>query len=418
MNLRRLSVLLVAGAAVPAQADETKVNFAQDVAPIFMDNCVQCHRPGQIAPMSLLTFAEARPWAKSIRKEVAARRMPPWHAAQNVQEYLNDRSLTEAEIEVITRWVDQGTREGNPSDLPPVPTFSDNWVLGEPDLVLAMDAPYEIAAEANDEYRCFCLDPGFEEDRWVDVVEVMPGNRTIDHHIVLYVDQGGEISTRKDEADPGPGYSCFGGAGFNAYMVPGGGPGYVPRRTPAGTGYLLRAGSKIVMQMHYHSSGQPEEDLTRVGLQFAKGPTNKVFYNGYVFGMVRIPPGEPNYIVNGRSPLREDITIHAVLAHMHYLGKSMDLWAILPGGERVDMFEVPRFDFNWQTEYALAKPIRLPKGTVMHMKATFDNSPESPYQHSDPPRLVTFGEETTDEMAVAVFYHTRDAENIVDSTGP
>ena len=413
MNLRSLSLLLMA-ATTTAQAGETNVTFSQNVAPIFMDNCVQCHRPGQIAPMSLMTFDEARPWAKSIHKEVSSRRMPPWHAAPDVQEYINDRSLTETQIATITQWVDQGARRGDPSDLPPVPAFNDDWLFGEPDLVLAMEAPYEISAVAEDEYRCFCLDPGLTEDRWVDVVEVLPGNRTIDHHIVLYVDQGGKIAPAKDAAQPGPGYTCFGGAGFNAYMIPGGGPGYTPRRTPEGSGYLLRAGSKIVMQMHYHSSGKPEVDLTRVGLHFAKKPANKVLYNGYVFAGLRIPPGDPNYVVNGRRSLSEDITVHALVAHMHYLGKSMDMWAVLPDGDRVDLYKVPRFDFNWQTEYALAEPIRLPKGTVMHMKAVFDNSAESPYQHSDPPRTVTLGEATTDEMAVAVFYHTRDAENIVD----
>ena len=405
-----LGVTRVGGAEDPRSQ---RVTYAKDVAPIFIENCVTCHRPGEVSPMSLLTYEESRPWAKSIREEVAQKRMPPWHAEAGVREYSNDRSLSDAEIDVILRWVDTGAQKGDDEDLPPLPTFSNDWTFGEPDLVLAMEAPFQIAAEGDDEYRCFVLDPKFETDQWVDVVEVLPGNRTTNHHIVLYVDQGGEISTRKDEADPGQGYTCFGGPGFAAYMIPGWGPGYAASETPEGSGYLLRAGSKIVMQIHYHKTGRPEEDLTRVGLRFARRPTNKVLYNGYVISpFLRIPPGDANYVVNGTFPLREDITIYSTLAHMHYLGKAMNLWAILPDGSRVDLLKVPRFDFGWQTEYMLAGPLKLPKGTTMHMEARFDNSPESPYQHSDPPQLVTFGEQTTDEMAVGVFFHTRDAENL------
>ena len=167
--------------------------------------------------------------------------------------------------------------------------------------------------------------------------------------------------------------------------------------------------------MHYHKTGSAEEDLTRVGLRIAKNNPTKVLYNGYVISArLQIPPGDANHIVTGRAPIREDITVYSVVAHMHYLGKAMDIWAILPDGTRVDLLKVPRFDFYWQTEYMLAEPQRLPEGTMVHMQATFDNSPESPYQHSTPPRLVTFGEQTTDEMAVGVFFHTPDAENLTD----
>jgi hypothetical protein len=344
---------------------------------------------------------------------VGERRMPPWHAAAGVQEYSNDRSLSDSEINLIQQWARGGAMQGDPSRIPAVPTFKQGWQLGDPDLVLAWDEPYQIEAVGDDEYHCFVLDPQFEEDQWVDVVEVLPGNRSVDHHIVIYIDQQGSLATRRDEAEPGEGYSCFGSPGFAAYMVPGWGPGYEASETPSGSGYLLEAGSKIVVQMHYHKTGKAEEDLTRVGLRFARNDPSRVLYNGYVIGLsLQIPPGDSNYVASGRTTLREDVTVHSVLAHMHYLGKAMDLWAILPDGERVDLFKVPRFDFFWQTQYALAKPQQLPAGSVVHMQATFDNSAESPYQPSDPPKLVTFGEQTTDEMAVAVFFHTRDAENI------
>jgi hypothetical protein len=399
-----------------ATASAQDVTYAKDVAPILMDNCVTCHRPGEVAQMSFLTYQDTRPWARSIAEQVGQKRMPPWHAAAGVREYTNDRSLDGAQVDMIQRWVAAGAPRGDDALLPSVPTFDEGWQLGEPDLVLAWDEPYQIAADGDDEYRCFVLDPKFETDQWVDVVEVLPGNRTTDHHIVIYVDQGGATAVRRDEAEPGEGYSCFGGAGFAAYMVPGWGPGYEASETPEDSGYLLRAGAKIVVQMHYHKNGSPQEDLTRVGLRYAREPKQRVLYNGYVLPFpptsLRIPPGDSNHVVTGRMPVQEDITVHSLVAHMHYLGKSMDIWAVLPDGTRVDLVTVPRFDFEWQTEYLLAEPQRLPQGSMMHMEAVFDNSPESPYQHSDPPRLVTFGEQTTDEMAVAVFFHTLDGENI------
>ena len=300
-----------------------------------------------------------------------------------------------------------------------MPSFDDDWQLGEPDIVLAMNEAYQIEAEGDDEYRCFVLDPQFDEDQWIDVVEVLPGNRATDHHIVIYVDQAGKISTQLDAAEPGEGYSCFGTGGFPAYMVPGWGPGYTPTVTLPGSGYLFEADAKVVIQMHYHKSGRPEEDRTRVGLRLARNPTNKVLYNGYVLNLfLQIPPGDPNVVVAGRYTMKEDITVYSVVPHMHYLGKAMNIWAILPDGSRVDLVKVPRFDFGWQTEYTLAKPQRLPEGTVMHMEAAFDNSPESPYQYSDPPRLVTFGVATTDEMAVGAYFHTRDAENLAEESTP
>ncbi len=366
--------------------------------------------------MSLLTYEDARRYARQIGVQVSERRMPPWHAAPDLRDYTNDRSLDDAEIDVIERWVATGAQRGADALAPPIPTFNDSWQLGEPDLVLSWDSPYQIAADGDDEYRCFVLDPKFESDQWVDLVEVIPGNRTVDHHIVIYIDQGGTIATRRDEAEPGEGYTCFGGPGFQAYMVPGWGPGYVAAETPAGSGYLLEAGAKIVVQMHYHKNGTAQEDLTRVGLRYARRPPQRVLYNAYALGAMgfglRIPAGESNHVVTGQYPISEDITIHSLVAHMHYLGKAMDIWATLPDGTRVDLVTVPRFDFYWQTQYGLAEPQRLPAGSVVHMEATFDNSPESPYQHSNPPREVTFGEATTDEMAVAVFFHTRDAENL------
>lgn len=392
--------------------DADAPTFSRDVAPILQSKCQACHRPGQIAPMSLLAYDDCRPWVKSIREQVAKRAMPPWHAARGLREYQNDRSLSDAEVETIVRWAEAGAPQGDAKDLPPPAVFKEGWTLGEPDSIIQMDAPYAVAATGDDEYRCFVLDPKTTEERWATAVEILPGAREIDHHIVLYVDAKG-VSPKEDAKDPGPGYSCFGGPGFQADMLAGWGPGLSPKVYPEGTGHPIPAGAKIVMQMHYHKSGKPAEDQTRVGLHYAKAPVAKRMRDGIVLNFrLDIPPGEPAYAVDAEKKIYHDLTVYSVIPHMHLLGKSMAMWAELPDGSRVDFVAVPRWDFNWQTEYAFAKPVRLPKGSTVRLAATFDNSAENPFQPVHPPREVGFGEQTTDEMCVGVFNYTEDRENL------
>lgn len=401
-----------APAPVGASSD---VTFTRDVAPLFQKHCQECHRPGQIAPMSLLTFEEARPWAKSIRKAVAERTMPPWHAAHGLRAFANDRSLSEAEMNAITAWVDAGAPKGRDEDAPPPRPFTDSWKLGDPDLSLAMDAPFEVAAEGEDIYQCFVLDPKLAKDAWVGSVEILPGNFRMDHHLVLYVDKS-KTSAKLDAADPAPGYPCFGGPGFQASMLGGWGPGMDPKVYPAGLGMKIPAGGKVVLQAHYHRTGKPETDQTRVGIKYATAPVKQVLRDGLILNFdFNIPPGDAAYAAEGNTRLMRDITIYSVQPHMHLLGRSAEMWAQMPDGSRLDLINIPKWDFGWQREYIFAEPVRVPRGARLYVRGVFDNSESNPNQPSKPPRAVTFGEETTDEMLVGVYNHTRDDENLLGS---
>lgn len=424
----RLALLGWAGIAffgaslVPARADdassapsagEVAPDFARDVAPILHRECAVCHRPGRIGPMSLLTYEEARPWAKSIREAVTTRAMPPWLAAPPSPAFRNDRSLSDAEIAAVVAWVDAGAPMGDPTLAPPPPALHDEWILGEPDAVVGMDAPVEVAAEGRDDYRCFVLDPALSDDTWVTAVEVRPENHAMTHHVVLYVDKNG-TGEKRDREDPGPGYECFGGPGFMAAMLGGWGPGMDPKVYPEGTGHEVPGGAKIVMQMHYHRTGRIETDRTIVGLHYSdgKGPDGaplKAMRDGLVLEMdLRIRPGDAESIWETERRVMRPIVVHSVQPHMHLLGKSVEMWATLPDGSRVELVNVPRWDFHWQLEYAFAEPIRLPGGSRVHVRGVFDNSAENPAQPSQPPRMVRFGEETTDEMLVGVYNYVMD----------
>ncbi|MBI3734994.1 hypothetical protein HY256_00575 [Candidatus Sumerlaeota bacterium] len=411
-------LILFAGALRADNTADQTPTFTRDVAPILQRKCQECHRPGQIAPMAMMTYDETRPWAKSIREQVSAKRMPPWPAAPADHPFANDRSLSENEIATLTHWVDAGAPKGEDSDMPPPAKFSEGWLMGEPDLIVGMDAPFTVAAQGNDDYRCFVLDPQLTSDRWVSGVEIQPGNRTMDHHIVLYVDKGGKTGAKNDAADPNPGYECFGGPGFQASQLAGWGPGLSAKNFPEGVGHLIPAGGKIVMQMHYHRTGKPELDQTKVGLYFAKKPVHKALRDGIALNFnLAIQPGDANSVAEAERKVLEDITVHSVAPHMHLLGKSAEMWATLPGGDRLNLVSVPRWDFNWQTEYSFVEPLKIPRGSTIHVRCVFDNSAENPFQQVKPPKLVTFGEQTTDEMCVGVYFYTKDSEELAEGSG-
>ncbi len=387
--------------------------FTRDVAPILQTKCQECHRPGQIAPMSFLNYEAVRPYAKSIREQVTKRVMPPWPAAPGERAFANDRSLSDAQIATLVEWVDAGAPKGDDADLPPPIKFNEGWMLGDPDQIVGMDAEYHVAPEGSDEYRCFVLDPKLDADRWVNAVEIQPGNRVMDHHIVLYVDKKGTISTRMDAEDPAPGYECFGSPGFQASQLAGWGPGISAKIYPEGVGHLIPAGGKIVMQMHFHRTGKPETDKTIVGLHYAKEPIRQALRDGIALNMkLDIPPGDANYIAEAEHRVVQDVTIHSIAPHMHLLGKSAQMWVELPDGGRIDLVDVPRWDFHWQTEYIFKEPLKIPRKSVVRVRCAFDNSAENPNQPVKPPKRVTFGEQTTDEMCVGVYFYTRDSERL------
>ena len=377
--------------------------FSKDVAPIFYNKCVSCHREGEIAPMSLLTYKQARPWARSIREKVLDRTMPPWHADPTYGEFRNERSLSKHEIETITAWVDGGAKEGDPEDLPPAPQFAEGWQIGNPDIVLTVPFEYSIPAGGVISYKYFMIPTDFKEDRWVQAAEIRPGNRAVVHHVIAFVVQ----------PDAQRGRGGFGRGGLDA--LAGTAPGEQPSMLPDGVGKLVKAGSIIVLQMHYTPNGTPQKDRTSVGLIFNKKPVHKALTGGAAMNrFFSIPAGAENHRVTSSYRFRQDSHILNLMPHMHLRGKDFEYRLVYPDGSSKVILSVPRYDFNWQTRYEFAEPIAAPQGSRLECIAHFDNSAKNKW-NPDASKTVRWGEQTWDEMMIGFVGFTRDNQNLSDS---
>ena len=414
-------LVLVAGLAVgllsstvPAQEPPT---FSGEVARILQTRCQTCHRPGEHAPFSLLTYRDAYEKREDIRDAVKGRVMPPWKPVPGFGDFLESRRLSDVDLEILVRWIEAGAPEGDPAKLPPPLVFPEGWRLGPPDHVLEMAETYTVAARTSDVYRCFVIPTSFPEDRWVTKVEYAPGDRKLVHHILSYIDTT-SAAEALDRADPGPGYTCFGGPGF----VPAGGlsgwaPGIQPRVTADSVGMLLPRGARVVLQMHYNNSSTTESrtDRTRVGLHFATGPIDKRQRGIAVLNRTfTIPPGERRYEVRASwtDPLGRDLHATTITPHMHLLGRGMKVTATYPNGTVRPLIHIDDWDFNWQGSYTFTQPVPLPAGTRIDMTAVFDNSAANMRQPNHPPRPVSWGEGTSDEMAIVFLGVTVDGEHI------
>ena len=373
------ATILLWASAVAAGPNLDQPTFVDDVAPILHANCVSCHQPDEIGPMSLRTYREVRPWARSIARAVENRDMPPWDADPGYGPWSNDISLNDDEIAAIIRWAANGAPRGE-GDEPVVeqPEPVGEWAFGEPDWVFEFD-PHEVAAEGPDEFRDVPITTGFDGDRWISKVEVQPGDRKVLHHFILW--RAAEGTTFQE------GWMAAWTAGAKPYHF------------PAGSARLLPKGRKMIGDFHYHPSGEAATDSTRIGLWFAEPEeverelvTLPIWNAG-----INIPAGDPNYEAEASRVFEEDVLIRAFTPHMHYRGKSMFFSAELPDGSTRDLLRVSRYDFNWQTTYQLSEPIRLPAGTRIQVKASFDNSADNP-SNPDPTVDVKWGLETTDEM--------------------
>jgi mono/diheme cytochrome c family protein len=389
------------------------VTFHRDIAPIIERNCASCHSPGQVAPFSLLSYEDVKKRARLIATVTENRLMPPWKADEGSEKFHDARLLSDEQIEAIRRWAQAGAPEGKaPSK--PRPVAQAEVKAAQPDVVFEPKEAYQLEAEGADVYRCFVISTGYNEDRWVSSMAVMPQNRKVVHHVIAYLDTSG-AARKLDEADAGPGYTSFGGPGFTPRSGTLGGwaPGNEPVPTPPGTGMLLPKGADIVLQVHYHKSGKPETDLTKVGLTFAQGPIDKrMRVMPLLYLPLRIPAGQSNYTARTDLTVPMDVTVHSVTPHMHLLGREMTLHATLPDGSAKKLVRVPDWDFNWQTTYAFKQPVPLPAGSKIELVARYDNSANNPVNPSNPPREVRWGEETTDEMCIAFLRYTVDAEHL------
>ncbi len=395
-------------AAAPAP-----VTFNHDVAPIVFQNCMACHRAGEVGPFPLTNYLEVKKKAKTILQVIDESYMPPWHAASH-GEFLNERRLTPEQKALLHAWVDAGEPQGLAEDLPAAPHFVEGWQLGEPDLVLDPGEDYPVAAEGRDEYRCFVLPTHNEKDRWVRAVEVRAGNRSIVHHALVYLDTSGK-ARELDAADPGPGYASFGGIGFLPVGGLGGwAPGITPRPLPEGIGYYLPAGADVVLQVHYHRSGKPESDRTRIGIYYSRTPVDKRYRSFPItYRKLAIAAGDANYHVEVTGPVPRNLTILNVTPHMHLLGREMLVEAKLPDGKMQPLVNVTDWDFNWQTTYWFKEPVHVPRGSTVHLAARYDNSAANEHNPSNPPQDVTWGEQTTNEMCLAFLGFTLDSEHLL-----
>ncbi len=403
--MRFLAIALACAVAAAAATNSSSVTFDKEVLPILQKRCQDCHRPGETAPMSLLTYQDARPWAKSIRQAVLTKKMPPWFADPHYGKFSNDRSLSQSEIDTIVAWVDGGAQEGDSKDAPAPRTFVEGWNIGTPDLVLEMPNAFDVPATGKVDYMYVVLPTHLTEDRWVLTTEVRPGNRAVMHHVIASIREPG--STWMADAKPGvvflPPRGNRGGeltAGIGSYV-----PGQVvlpahdgPRRAT-----LLKAGSDIVFQLHYTPNGTATSDKTKIGIIFAKNPPEKRLIGGnsaaYRFA---IPPGDSNYEVDGSSVLQYDCDLVSMMPHAHLRGKSFEYRIVRPDGTSATVLNVPKYDFNWQLTYYLENPIHLTKGTRIEVIAHYDNSPNNPY-NPDPAKEVHWGEQTWEEMMMGYF---------------
>ena len=384
-----------------------KVTYAKEVAPILNANCVVCHRAGDVGPFALENYAQARQWASAIKEYTARRVMPPWKPIATQAEWFHDaRTLTDSQIETLAIWADSGALAGNLKALPAAPKLhkAGDWPLGKPDLVLAPVRPFHLEAEGRDVYRNFTLPMDFKEDTYLSAMDFQPGNRRIVHHIIAYIDLDGKTCARMDSRESEPGWSVGGGGSGidNDDWGSAWAPGMAMRLYPKGIALKIPKGAKIVLQVHYHKSGLPEVDNTKVALYRATVPTTQVLHTAEVgTPFIFIPANAKNHKVTASMTIPANVTVYEVLPHMHLLGQEMRVEAALPTGEKRDLIYVKNWEFNWQTAYKYKEPLKLPKGTKITVTSLYDNTAQNPFQPNNPPQPVRFGEQSTDEMCFA-----------------
>ncbi len=371
------------GASEPAPNNNAAdlPQWASDVAPIVHSKCTSCHRPGQGAPMSLRSYNEVRPWAKSIARKVETGEMPPWHAAPGSAGFSNDRSLEESEIDTIVRWAKGGAPAGDLSKEPAAPEFpTGKWRLGEPDHIVELPE-VTVPAGGPDQFHNLVGQLGLDEDKWVTAVEILPGNSTVVHHVITFAVKGFDV-------DPVGGWLGAWAAGTD------------PMVFAEGTGRLLEKGSNLIGDMHYHPTDTEQKDITRIGLHFADQPPAKELTNIWIMNdNFKIPAGASDHEVRAERLFWQDGRIMAFAPHMHYRGKKFVYRVHYPDGRTIEPLKVLDYDFNWQTNYKLEDPIPVTAGTRVEVIAHYDNSAGNP-DNPDPTIDVTFGDESYDEMMI------------------
>jgi len=399
--------LILTGTAVagPRGAESSSaITFSDQIASIIYSNCTTCHREGEAGPFSLVSFADARRHAKEMVDVTSRRVMPPWKAQHGELEFIGERRLADDQIETIRRWVAGGCTQGDPATAPKPPQFTSGWQLGEPDMVVIMPQPYALAAEGPDEYRCFVIPLKIPPGKYIKSVEYRPGNRKIVHHAVLTM-LPHDLAAAQLEAGDGKSFSS--GLAPPGQRLPGPlgiwTPGMEPQPLPDGFAARWPQGVDLVLQLHLHPSGKIETERSSVGFHFTdEAPRARLRSVIFMEKKIDIAPGDSNYAIDNSLILPAAVDAYGIFPHMHLLGRTIKVTATLPDGSRHDLLSIGDWEFKWQNYYQYATPVRLPAGTQLSTRWTYDNSAANPANPGNPPRRVVFGEQTTDEMAALV----------------
>jgi hypothetical protein len=417
-------IFLVQGISRAREERSTTITFNKDVAPILQKNCMVCHRPGEVAPMSLTSYKEARPWARSIREKVVTREMPPWFADPRYGEFSNDCRLSQKDIDTIVAWVEGGAREGDPKDVQPNPTFPEGWSIGKPDVIFSLPVEFSVPANGVIPYKFFAVPTNFTEDKYVQFAEIKQGNRELVHHVIVdvrYPDHGpmlpaGELTLERREAlRQQSGEAGARPADSDGRLV-GWAPGEAPLILRPGHAKLIKKGSVLIFQVHYTTNGVAGKDRSSVGLIFSKTPVEKrVITTGAAARNLAIPAGEPNYEATSSFTFKEDSHIDSLHPHMHMRGKDFLYRLIYPDGTSKILLSVPRWDFNWQLTYFFKEPVAAPKGSRLECVAHYDNSIKNKF-NPDPTKEVRWGPQTWEEMMIGYLDYTIDKQDLRNQT--
>lgn len=393
--------LLAAATSVPvfSQAPPKEPTFTKDIAPIIFNHCSSCHRPGQEAPFSLLTYSDVKTHAHIISATVSSHFMPPWKPVVGYGNLAGVRELSDAQVAAIRDWVAQGAKEGDAKDLPPTPKFSSDWALGTPDMIIPFPKPFPVPAGGPDLYHCFIVPVHTTEDRYVKAFDFRAHPPNVVHHVIVVLDPFS--AARRLESSPGEGYSCYGGFSFPV-------PGYLgiwtagatPKPEPEGVAKVLKKNSELVVQIHFHPSGRPETEQPTIGLYFQKDRPKRIPFDITLGSVdIDIPAGDAHYKVTDYAYTTRDVDLIGIIPHAHKLCRVIKAHATLPDGTDIPLLWIKDWDFNWQEQYRYKKPIRFPQGTRIDAEWIYDNSAENPRNPNNPPARVTWGEGTNDEMA-------------------
>jgi hypothetical protein len=425
-TLKSVFFAVLFAATLHASAQSVVPTWSEQVACIVYTRCTPCHHPGGSAPFSLVDYADAVGASAGMLSAVSNNRMPPWPPDPNYRRFAHERALSASEKQTLVDWLTNNTPQGNPAVAPAPPVYTSTEVIQQPDLSLQMPV-YTIPPISSDLYRCFAIPSGNTANSFITGIEVVPGNNSVVHHVLVYADTTG-VPLQLDAQDPAPGYNGFGGVGSNSAQLIGSWvPGSQPDFYPNGMGIRLPANATIILQVHYPVGSSFQQDSTKINLLLTTNPLTRNVYiapalnhstsltNGPLF-----IPADSVKTFYAQAPVSFPVTLLAIFPHMHLIGRSIRSWAITSTGTNIPLIDIPNWNFMWQGGYFFRQPIKIPANSVLHSEATYDNTPNNPYNPNNPPVNVSLGEATTDEMMLVYFsflvYQPGDENIIIDTS--